>query len=410
MSRNPSHKRPSPNRRKAYLVCGLAVCLSGAAFSAHATVGGPRLEDASRLAVAPEPVQTLGQTLSPLPEPTAEPTRVAPWWPPRPRPTVPKPTTPATSTAPSTATPTTTTPTTTTPTTPPPTTPSGAAFPGLVPGQFYLGMSCGTECRVKEGELGRGYGIHRQFKKWGDWAGFAKLIQADQKAGRLPWISFKGPIEGAAGWRAIASGAYDADLRQLAKVLKANDDQPLFLTFHHEPNNDGAEADGVSWAGAYVRIHDVLAQAGALENVADPPIVSDWLFDPRNRSDPADWLTPALLRRAPFLGIDLYENATGESFAQRVPRVLSWLASQGYPDKMVGIGETGSTDYYSRSTAVKWMNDSLRWAAANTDKVVAVSYFNSMANSRPGVYWPLDESDAKMAAYRTWLNHAKTID
>jgi hypothetical protein len=78
---------------------------------------------------------------------------------------------------------------------------------------------------------------------------------------------------------------------------------------------------------------------------------------------------------------------------------------------MIGIGESGSTDrMYDAKSAVDWLNESLNWVASHTDKVGVVSYFNSTANSRAGVYWPLDESAAKMAAYRGWLNNSKVID
>ena len=89
------------------------------------------------------------------------------------------------------------------------------------------------------------------------------------------------------------------------------------------------------------------------------------------------------------------------------------MAQHGYPNKMIGIGETGATDGYKAETgmtAVQWMNESLSWVAANTDKVGVVSYFNSMNSSRSGVYWPLDESSAKLTAYRSWLNNAKAVD
>jgi hypothetical protein len=290
--------------------------------------------------------------------------------------------------------------------------PAGARWPGHIPGKFYLGMSCGTICDQKESQLGQGYGVHRQFTSWGNWTAVAKYIQADNAAGELPWISVKPPNGDASGWQAIAGGQHDADIRALATVLKANDDKPLLFTFHHEPGNDGTEAQGVLWAAAYVRIHDILESEGALANVADPPIMSDWLFNPVNRAqDPADWLTDAVLQRAPFIGVDVYENASGETYAQRLPRVLDWLASQGYPDMMIGVGETGSTDAaYPGMSAVEWMDESLSWAAQHTDEIGVVSYFNSMANSKSYVYWPLDESAAKMTAYRSWLDNSTTID
>jgi hypothetical protein len=279
---------------------------------------------------------------------------------------------------------------------------AGAPFPGYLAGQFYLGMSCPSSCATEASKLGTPFGIHRQFAQWGDWSRIAKFIKADHTAGRLPWVSFKPPGGNQAGWQAIASGKHDAELRALAEVLKANDNKPVWLTFHHEPNNDGSS--GAVWAAAYCHIHDVLKAAGALANVADPPILSDWLFDPRNPADPSDWLTKPLLQRVPLIGVDAYQNASGQTLAVRLPRVLDWLAAQGYPNKMVAIGETGATDYYRNTTAVNWLNASLGWIAAHTNEIAGVSYFNSTANSRGGVYWPLSESAAKMAAYRTWLN------
>jgi hypothetical protein len=266
-------------------------------------------------------------------------------------------------------------------------------------------MSCPGSCSTEASKLATGFGIHRQFSGWANWAGIAKDIQADHSAGRLPWVSFKPPGGGQAGWQAIARGTYDSDLQALAGVLKANDSQPVWLTFHHEPNDSGS---GAAWAAAYCHIHDVLKSAGALANVADPPILSDWLFDPRNPADPSDWLTSAVLKRAPLIGVDAYQNQSGQTLAVRLPRVLDWLASQGYPNKMVAVGETGATDYYTNTTAVKWMNASFNWIAAHTDEVAGVSYFNSMANTRSGVYWPLSESSAKLTAYRTWLNSPLT--
>ena len=58
----------------------------------------------------------------------------------------------------------------------------------------------------------------------------------------------------------------------------------------------------------------------------------------------------------------------------------------------IGLGEIGATDYFGNVLGRDWLNRSLRWAARNSDAVIAVSYFNSTANSDPGVYWPLDES------------------
>jgi hypothetical protein len=403
-------------RTKTALVGVVALSLSGAAYSAHANFA----RDQSHKKVASD---VLVPNIRP-----GEPTTMATWTSATTRPTTSSPTTRSTTSAPATTRPPTTSPTTTQPSTTSPTTtrpattapsttlpstttPGGSSFPGHVPGKFYLGMSCGTVCAERERALNADYGVHRQFKGWGNWSGVARAIQADHNAGRLPWISIKGPGGSTAGWQALANGNYDSDIKSLATTLKANDSQPVLITFHHEPSNDAGDAQGRYWAAAYCHLHDVLKAAGALANVADPPIVGDWLFNPRNPQDPADWLTNAVMQRMPFLGVDMYENSSGETFGDRIPAIINWMAQRGFPNKMVGIGETGATDAYrsqSGMTAVQWLNESLTWAAANTDKIAVVSYFNSTANSRSGVYWPLDESAAKMTAYRSWLVSAKT--
>lgn len=299
-----------------------------------------------------------------------------------------------------------------TPTPPPPSpSPTTPVFAGQVAGKFYLGMSCGVICPEKESALGQSYGVHRTYKQWNNWSGVAKEIQADHAAGRLPWVSFKPPLAGAEGWSAVASGSYDTDLKALATTLKANDDKPVLITFHHEPSNDGTEDEGKLWAAAYVHIHDLLKAEGALgPNVSDPPILQDWIFNPTNKTqDPINWATNAVLERAPFMGIDMYQNSSGEGYSVRIPRIIDWMAARGFPNKMVGIGETGSTASFDIS-ADKWLNDSLSWAANNTDKVGVVSYFNSTANSDADVYWPLDESAEKMSVFKSWLNNNATID
>jgi hypothetical protein len=411
------NRRPMRKRNKTVLVTAIALALSGAAYSAHANFA----RDTSHKRVAtdvlvapsfapkekshwPEPTWTEWTTRQPS---TTSPTTSDP--------TTASPTTSGPSTSsPTTTPPSTTSQTTSSPSTSPPSTGTGSArWPGQVPGKFYLGMSCGELCSQKEQALNTDYGVHRQFKSWGNWSGVAKAIQGDQRAGRLPWVSIKPPGSGPSGWQAIANGQYDSDIKALATVLKANDSKPVLITFHHEPSNDGSESQGKVWAAAYCRFHDVLNNAGALQNVADPPILGDWLFNPTNRTqDPVNWLTPGVMQRMPFLGVDMYENTSGDTFADRIPGIINWMAQHGYPNKMIGIGETGATDGYKAATgltAAQWMNESLSWVAANTDKVGVVSYFNSTNNSRSGVYWPLDESLAKMTAYRAWLADTKTV-
>ena len=133
------------------------------------------------------------------------------------------------------------------------------------------------------------------------------------------------------------------------------------------------------------------------------PILGDWEFNPRNRAGrPQDYLTPDVLERIPFLGVDLYQNAGGDGFDKRLTRILDWLDYRGVVDPMVGIGETGCCLGES-SEPEKWFQANWDWSIANTDKIGAISYFDSTRNSKGGHVWRLSETSAKLDAYKRAL-------
>jgi hypothetical protein len=251
-------------------------------------------------------------------------------------------------------------------------------------------------------------GSHRTF---GDWASHASQLQqmsSDQAANRLPWISWKAPGGAtAAGWREIVDGRHDAALRTRARSYAALT-KPAIVTFHHEPSNDGTEAEAAVFAAAWCRIHDVFAAEGALRKIAFPPVYAEFLFSDANAKNPDNWLTDEMLRRVSttsFLGIDLYQTVNNQGYAQRLGAILAWAAARGYPNLMVGIGETGASAYYGASPEPeRWMRDNWTWCARNTSRIGVVSYFNSTANSKPGRIWHLTEaSTQKLAEFRSLL-------
>jgi hypothetical protein len=245
--------------------------------------------------------------------------------------------------------------------------------------------------------------MKRWFKKWGNWRGVAEAIRQDRRKHRLPWISIEGPRGTPTGWRDVGRGDYDRDIRQLAKVLKANDRKPIFLSFDHEMSNNAPDSQGRWWARGFNQFHDVLRRAHALKRVSLAPIPVAWLFDNNNPQNASSWLPPSVLRRSSFMGVDLYQNSSGQAFGKRLPQVDRWLGRHGHPRMMIGLGETGATNAFGNVRAATWLNRSLKWAARNRSKVVGISYFNSTAHSDPNVYWPLDESARKLNVYRKWL-------
>ncbi|MBK7580486.1 MAG: hypothetical protein IPI67_09805 [Myxococcales bacterium] len=286
-------------------------------------------------------------------------------------------------------------------------------WPGHQVGKILLGMSTpAADWNAKLAELKpQAPGVRRKFYEWNEAAAEDTQIAADHAAHRIPWISFKPPVLTGtvpARWAAVTAGGYDADIRARAQRY-AKLSRPVIVTFHHEPSNDASEADGVKWANAWIHIYDVMKAETGLKNTAFAPIIGDWLFNAKNsQQDPANWVKPGVISRQPFLGIDLYQNDSGEGFSARLDDILKWLASQGDPNAMVGVGEVGSTDFFAKSdpkapSAVKWWNDSWQWASTHTDRIGVISYFNSTRNSKPDHVWDLGESPAKLTAFKAAL-------
>ncbi len=275
-------------------------------------------------------------------------------------------------------------------------------WPGHKPGRIYLGVS--TIGSLDDTlRLTGPVGLQRTFSSWSSGAGEDRTIRADHAAGRLPWISFKPPFETSGGWSAVASGKYDADIRARARRYAALS-KPVIVTFNHEPHNDSTGTPA-QFAAAWIRIYDVMTRETGRKNVVSAPIIGEWTFNPVNRNGhPEAYITSGVLDRCDFLGVDLYQNQSGDGYAERLGRVLDWLDARGHSQKMVGLGETGATNAFGSPSAAAWWAQSWAWAAAHTSRVGAISYFNSRRNNRNGHNWLLTETSSKLSAFRSSLS------
>ena len=274
-------------------------------------------------------------------------------------------------------------------------------WPGHKPGYIYLGVSSQSNIEATVSRTGA-LGLQRTYYKWNDGTREDRNIRADHAARRLPWVSFKPPSSNPGGWDAVASGRHDADIRARARRY-AGHSGPVVVTFNHEPHNDSTGSPG-DFAAAWCHIHDVMKSETGLQNVVSVPIIGDWVFNPTNRKDdPQDYLTAAVLDRCHFLGLDTYQNRSGQGYDVRMGRVLDFLDDRGHPTKMVGLGETGATEAFGSPSGAAWWNASWGWAEANRQRVAAVSYFNSLHNNNSGNNWLLWESTAKLNAFRASL-------
>jgi hypothetical protein len=276
---------------------------------------------------------------------------------------------------------------------------AAAAWPGHKPGKIYLGAS-GPNFATSLAQSGP-VGLHRTYYSWSGGAGETRNITKHHAANRLPWISFKPASTAAGGWAAIASGKYDADIRARARRY-ATYAKPVIVTFNHEPHNDNTGTPA-EFAKAWTHIHDVMNSETGLRNVIHVPIIGDWCYNPTNKNGhPEQYITSAVLDRCAFLGVDMYQNRSGDGYAVRMGRILSWLDVRGYSTKMIGLGETGACNGFGTPNAVQWWTAGWTWAAAHTSRVAAISYFNSTRGNLKQ-NWLLTETAAKLAAFKASL-------
>jgi hypothetical protein len=287
-------------------------------------------------------------------------------------------------------------------------------WPGHVPGRFYFGMArtvprpSGDDNGTASPQAGlrvESYGVHRTSLRWGSWGSVYATLAADNARHRLSWISVLPPAPHVHGWKAVASGEHDEVIHELAQALATCVTLPALISFDDDPT-DAADEDAPVWAAAYCRFHDIVAAATGGRLVGEAPIVSDWLFNPVNhRRNPHTWLTDGVLERSSVLGVTIYENASGETFERRIPRILDWLEVRGFASLMLGVAASGRTEYAPPYIDPRlWLNESLDWAARHTDRVSIVCY--SSVGQNPAIYWPPEELVRDPSAQRRWVKNA----
>ena len=256
--------------------------------------------------------------------------------------TTPPPVTPPTTTPPPVTSPTVppTTPPTVPPTTPPtippaPEQPPATSWPptGTVTHKI-VGMSApehlwGTRISEVGANGVRARRIFADLSASG--SGQLPLIRQAIADGMTPVISYKVPSAST-----LASGGYDAWLVTLRTQLNALG-APVTATFWHEPHGD---MDPAVFRAASLRFFDVVNSP----DIAVGPILNGWLLD-RRVADFASYTDANLLSKWEFVGVDSYQEGTASAPsstllpARAVPKVASWLDTQGFPDKKIVLGE-----------------------------------------------------------------------
>lgn len=248
-------------------------------------------------------------------------------------------------------------------------------FPG---GSLYYGASTPiAKLSAFEATLGLTLSCYRSYFEAGQEGLLLARVKSDLALGRMPIPSIKPP----GPWADSAK-----DIGWLERLLGplGDVDEKIFLSVHHEPENDAASYGG---AADYVALQAaVLEQAARVaRNVVVVPVVAAWSFDERAERVPQEWN----VRDAPVYGLDLYNPWSPDNGKDWVPfeeRLdLAEVEAHGRP---ILVAEYGCrTDASQPGRAASWMNDAFEAALASD--VIGMAYFNSSRNSPDGT-WELD--------------------
>jgi hypothetical protein len=288
-----------------------------------------------------------------------------------------------------------------------PAVPSTGAYFGA-----YVGDSTGRTLVETEALLGRRFAIAHDYRRWDH----APLIKPEHEGwaadGRLVFLNWKAKNRdgSAVPWAEIASGARDARIDAVAEEAKRFA-KPLFIAFHHEPEDEvGSYGGAADFAAAYRRVVSRFQQAGA-DNVA-------WVWNVMGTSkyyelygaglypgdDVVDWIA-----WDPYNWVDC--NGRGGDwveFADKVAGFYDWLEANDHADKPFMLGEYGSDEPLpGQPSKGDWFlgaRDALSGAtdgASRFPNLKALVYFDSDRTSEPsGCAWQVDSTSSALAGIR----------
>ncbi len=275
-------------------------------------------------------------------------------------------------------------------------------FPGdsnpLVTGKAYWGAS-GTHINEHESATGKSVAIHRSFSP--SWPGTTKLVNAiedDNANNRLPWVSTK-----TTGWGTFANGSYDSEIDQfLRDIDKAANGNPVWLTIHHEPENDSSSTGqytAANFRAMQTKFRQRMTIVGT-ENIAFMPIFQGYSWA-TSKWDINDFYVKGIWDA---IGFDHYsDSADKDLLRKRYYDAVAWIESKGLP---YAIGEFGVRDYGNATQQASELRDFWQWGFANKKDALGYSYFDSGQNSPAGT-WELE--GARLNVWRDILKNDKRV-
>jgi beta-mannanase len=280
---------------------------------------------------------------------------------------------------------------------------AGASYPkvlrpsrGVYLGTFVKprgGESAEQAIRRVERKVGRRFRVDHRYFKW-DSSFPNSYDRWTWKHHRIVYANWNARTKGGAitSWSSIADGRWDSLIRRRADAIKSWG-RPMYLTFHHEPENDGAFGSPSEYVAAFRRIVSIF-RAKNVDNIAFAWTLmgSSFIDGTASRWYPGN-------RYVDFVACDSYNwypgrsGARWRSFGAGVRSTVSFAAARRKP---VIVAEYGvQEDPAVGGRKGRWFGRALAWLR-NHSRVKAVLYFDS-----PTIYpWVTDSSRSSMRGYR----------
>jgi hypothetical protein len=293
------------------------------------------------------------------------------------------------------------------PESPAPAIPASGAYFGA-----YVGDSTGRTLEETEGLLGRRLAIVHDYRRWDH----SPLLEPEHErwaaGGRLVFINWKAKTDAGelVPWAAIADGSEDARIDAAAAEAQRFA-KPLFIAFHHEPEDEvGDWGSAADFAAAFRRIVARFRAAGA-DNVGfvwnvmgSTKYYDQYTADLYPGDDVVDWIA-----WDPYNWVDCHgRSGDWEEFAPKVARFYDWLEANGHADKPFMLGEYGSDepleDQPSKGDWFLGARDELSGAGGGGPRfpnLKALVYFDSdRSDESSGCAWQIDSSSSALAGFR----------
>jgi hypothetical protein len=251
--------------------------------------------------------------------------------------------------------------------------------------------------RRVERQIGRKFAIDHAYYSWG-----AHIPTSHQRwdvdTGRIPFVNWRSGYP----WSSIANGSHDDWIRSRAEAFK-DFGHPIYLTFHHEPENDLSRfGTPEAFARAFRHIVTIFRRRGA-DNVAFVWTMMSWSFNPRSGRDPNPYYPGN--RYVDFVGADGYNWYPGRpgtewtSFREIFSDVNRWSVRHDKPWMAVEYGCQEDRSVPGRKA--RWFRRALA-TARNWRHLKALMYFDVDADFD----WTTDTSSSSITAYRAIANTA----